>query len=385
MARSDKGQRALVFGGLGQLGQRFARVLRDQSTFASIVIADMHLPSPLLEKQMGGDKVSFVSHRLGEEAMEALVELLTGVDCVFSAVTAPLQHATTEQFYHTNVEGIRILVSGCQQAKVPALVYLSSIAVTDHLVASVAMREVDPLPAVDSYIASYDVTKRLGEDMVLAADKKGGLRTCAVRPCAIICSPRDNIFGNSLGILPGVIFAPASPNPPIDFIDADDLARALVSAGEGLLKRPDVVGGQAFFVTKGEILSARQALALSAELLGWVFIPIPESVHNAVLLCLQAVHVCRKACGLPVKGVPDHIFWTFNRLQQTFDNSKAREILGFKSEIASRDSVARVLRQFREQRPWWSSVRNFWTFVSLGVAGLAICLHGRRKYLADRA
>eukprot|EP00971_Amphidinium_carterae_P009406 185809-Amphidinium_carterae.1 len=113
-------------------GRRFVKILQDDPAYSAIVVADLRLPTQALEASMGGSKVTFVTHRLGEdpasfiradkrvhhqtpslkEPTESLVAILDGCDCVFSAVTAPLQQATAEQFQRTNVDGIKALVEG---------------------------------------------------------------------------------------------------------------------------------------------------------------------------------------------------------------------------------------------------------------------------------
>mmetsp|Transcript_35854 Transcript_35854/g.65782 ORF Transcript_35854/g.65782 Transcript_35854/m.65782 type:complete len:377 (+) Transcript_35854:78-1208(+) len=354
MATTGSGRKVIVFGGLGQLGRRFVKILKDDPAYNAIVVADLRLPTKALESSMGGNKVTFVTHRLGEEPTENLVQILEGCDCVFSAVTAPLQQATPEQFQRTNVDGIKALVEGCKKSKsVKGLVMLSSIAVTDHLLPSVDMKESDPLPDIESYQSFYDKTKRLGEDIVLGADEKGGLRTCALRPSGILCSPQDHVFGNALGNgLPGFIFAPASPHPPMDFLDADDLSRAMMLAGAQILAQPDKVGGQAFFVTKGERINSLKIIELTARDLGWIFVPIPVCIFNVLVKFMAGIYNFRKCLGLSVKGVPDHLFWTFYRQQLTYDNSKAKDLLGYEPAIKIEETVKRILDQYRVENPW---------------------------------
>jgi len=341
-----------VFGGLGQLGRRFVKILQDDPAYSAIVVADLRLPTQALEASMGGSKVTFVTHRLGEEPTESLVAILDGCDCVFSAVTAPLQQATAEQFQRTNVDGIKALVEGCKKSKsVKGLVMLSSIAVTDHLLPSVDMKESDPLPEIDSYQSFYDKTKRLGEEIVLGADEVGVLRTCALRPSGILCSPRDHVFGNALG-MPGFIFVPASPHPPMDFLDADDLSRAMLLAGDRILTQPEKVGGQAFFVTKGERVTSMTIIKLVARDLGWLFVPIPVGIFNVLVRFMHGIYKFRKCVGLSVKGVPDHLFWTFYRQQLTYDNTKAKDLLGYEPAITIEQTVQRILQQYRVENPW---------------------------------
>mmetsp|Transcript_55416 Transcript_55416/g.124555 ORF Transcript_55416/g.124555 Transcript_55416/m.124555 type:complete len:384 (+) Transcript_55416:91-1242(+) len=371
--------KAVVFGGLGQLGQRFVRIAQACPNFHSIIIADVRSP-PHVENGIDSTKVSFVVHRLGEDPVSDLVTLLQGVDCVFSAVTAPLNQATAQEFYRSNVDGIQELVEACKQAKsVRGLVYLSSIAVTNSARSKVNAKESDPLPALDEYENLYDKTKRLGEDLVLAADERGRLRTCALRPCGILISPRDSCFGNFLGHLPGLVIAPASPDPPMDFIDVDDLCHCMVLAGSKIVKEPDVIGGQAFFVSIGDTVSAKRLGEITAERIGWTFCALPVPLHSGLVVLMRWMYNCRKALGLPVKGVPDHIFWTFYRSELTCNNSKVRDLLGFTSSVPLLESVDRVVEQYCSERSFWKSPPVFWSLLLLPTACATYFMAGRLK------
>jgi nucleoside-diphosphate-sugar epimerase len=325
--------------------------------------------------------INFVMHRLGSDSIDDLAAALAGVDCVFSILTPPLLKATQQDFYRTNVQGVDILVAACQKAGVPRLVHLSSIAVTHHMIPCSNMSESDPLPAWATYNSPYDVTKRLGEQAVVAANDVGNLKTCSIRAGSILIDWDDYIFSGARGFVPGVMFCPASAEA-IDFIDCSDLSRALLLAAQALAEKPEGVAGETFFVTKGDTgneIDTRQLMEFLAGRLGWKVVIVPDFVQNIAVRAAFIAHKLKRALGCRVQGVPYHLFYTYHRYHKTFDNSKVRRTLGFKGRFSPWDSITRVVAEHQQRQ------RTIKRRVLLGGFSLR-CLEGFfSQYRSQRA
>eukprot|EP00971_Amphidinium_carterae_P323324 6425771-Amphidinium_carterae.1 len=74
---------------------------------------------------------------------------------------------------------------------------------------------------------------------------------------------------------------------------------------------------------RGERVTSMTIIKLVARDLGWLFVPIPVGIFNVLVRFMHGIYKFRKCVGLSVKGVPDHLFWTFYRQQLTYDNTKA--------------------------------------------------------------
>ncbi len=167
--------KALVTGGGGFLGR--------------------HLVAALLER---GDRVVSYSrgrHREIEEKgatcaqgdladRAALERACAGVDIVFHVAAKAGIWGDREEFRRTNVSGTRNVIDACIAARVGRLVFTSSPSVCfdgrDHVMAG------NDLPYARRFLAEYPRTKAEAERMVLAANGRDGLATCALRPHLIV-------------------------------------------------------------------------------------------------------------------------------------------------------------------------------------------------------
>mmetsp|Transcript_41447 Transcript_41447/g.128875 ORF Transcript_41447/g.128875 Transcript_41447/m.128875 type:complete len:390 (+) Transcript_41447:54-1223(+) len=340
----------LVVGGSGQLGALLVPRLARAPGCERVLVLDVRPPAPRTLAAAAPGKVDFIQHRLGHDDIEEVASALAAADCIFSILSPPLDRAAERDFYATNVHGLRALAEASARAGVPRFVHLSSVAVTNMEISCSGLSEEDPLPPMSSYRSAYDVTKRLGEEVVLSCDGLRALRTCVLRPSGICLSPHDYMLGNLLGYsLPGVIFVPRHC-AQVDMIDGGDLCRAMLLAARALDERPAEVAGQVFNVTRGEALSARELAELAAEVLGWHVVFIPPLAHGWLLAAFGLLHRARQALGLRLLGCPTHVFWSYHLYQKTFDNSKARRCLRFTSECSLRVSVERALVDYAEQR-----------------------------------
>jgi sterol-4alpha-carboxylate 3-dehydrogenase (decarboxylating) len=337
-------KRPLVVGGSGLIGHNLWVLLASTPGCERVRIADVNPPSPLVLEEVDESKIEFVKHKLGSESSDALADLVKGCDCVFSVVTPHVQLGTTSEFFKTNVEGVESLVKACEAAGIKRLVFTSSIATSNHFVASINQDEKYPLPPIEIYESPYDITKRKGEELVLGANNLDGLKTVALRPGGVLLSPTDFTFRN-LFIFRGLLAGPKIESK-IDFIDGRDLCRALVMAAKALDTKPKEVAGQAFWTTKGEAMNPDKLCELANEVLNWYVLSVPTWVVYLSMFCASCKYYVVRGLspllGLRVPGVPPHRFIAMAFVEKTFDNSKAERLLGYKPKISMVECVTRI-------------------------------------------
>lgn len=83
-------------------------------------------------------------------------------------------------YWKVNVQGTRTVIDACARNNVQKLVYTSSVGVVFDCNDSIDVDETWPIP--EKAIDAYHETKAKAEEMVLHANGRKGLQTCALRP-----------------------------------------------------------------------------------------------------------------------------------------------------------------------------------------------------------
>jgi len=333
--------RALIVGGAAHLGAHLVEALLRGPEPIAITVMDL--------RPYAGPRAEQVVSVLGDlTAADDCARVLGSgsFDVVFSMVTPNLRKATAEEFERVNVDGIRTLVGACRHGEVRALVYVSSIAVLDHFRDHIDVDETEPLPPIEQYRSPYDRSKRLGEQLILAADRPGALRTCSLRMGGILSSMSDI----TLSSLTASVVLTQNESKPIDMIYGGDAAFALVLAMQGLLERPDEVGGEPFFITKGRAIRSFEYATWVADRLGRRVVVLRPLVRALIMRGSRLSVGLARRLGRPVPGIPIHDFLNITDFQQTFDNSKAERILGYTSQTVVEDGLTRILDEYLQQQ-----------------------------------
>jgi len=304
-------------------------------------------PNPLILADANVE-VDFVKHELGVDCMDWLLEAMNGIDCVFTTVTPHVQDAEEKAFYSCNVVGMECVIAACRAKKVPRIVHLSSIAATNHFIESHNQTEADGLPSFDLYSSPYDISKRKGEEAVLAAHDDATLRTCSLRAGGVLLSPTDFSFRNFF-LVDGIVANPIGMKL-IDFIDGRDLARALVLAAKGLEEKPAEVGGQVFFTTKGVAMKGGEISKIASKVLGWWILPVPNALVWIGWFFAALLYHVKLFFGLRVSGVPPHWFIRKGFIQQTFDNTKAKNVLGYEPKVQMEECITRICKLYMKAK-----------------------------------
>ena len=120
--------------------------------------------------------------------------------------------------------------------------------------------------------------------------------------------------------------------------------------------------GEVFFVTKGQGQEEDPATPLAfarliCQLLEWKLILLPNSLTRAGMLIAKVVYTVRVctmrlfgvSASSTLPGVPFHLFAEMALYEQTFDNSKARRILGFEPQITCQAFIEQAVEKWRAE------------------------------------
>lgn len=174
------------------------------------------------------------------------------------------------EVYGINVTGTENAIRACRETGAKALVHTSSHCVcfdTRPVINGDETKSYAP-----SYLDLYGETKTAAEKIVLAADGTGGLRTAALRPGGVWGSSDDcYMFAKFIDQLTkGKLVATIGPaDAIIDNTHVDNLVLAEVLTAEGLIRKPAVVGGQAYFIVDDEPMNLMEWLRPLIEGLGY--------------------------------------------------------------------------------------------------------------------
>ncbi|KAM5533594.1 hypothetical protein V8D89_012707 [Ganoderma adspersum] len=170
----------LVIGGSGFLGRHIVEALLARGDSVSVFdIVQRHHDVP------------FYSGDISEEDQVSDALRKSGATCIIH--TASPLHGLDDPalYWKVNVDGTQAVINAAVANGVPKLVYTSSAGVVfngDDLI------DVDErLPGLEKAMDPYNESKAKAEEIVLAANGKGGLYTVALRPAGIF-GPGDRQF-----------------------------------------------------------------------------------------------------------------------------------------------------------------------------------------------
>jgi 3beta-hydroxy-delta5-steroid dehydrogenase/steroid delta-isomerase len=266
-----------------------------------------------------------------------------GVDVVFhtAAVLTLLGIArrdVRQRVLEINVGGTDRVIEAARAAGVGRLVYTSSanVAIDRELV------EADEsVGYAQSFVDRYGESKVLAERAVLAADGVRGLRTAAVRP--------GGIWGPGSGgymietfldqLAAGRFVATIGDGRAVvDNTHVYNVVRAMLLAAARLREAPDVVGGQAYFVTDDERINGIEWFRPIVEALGHRFPErkLPGRAMYAIGLASEVAHAL---------GGPEPALTRIGVLKlirsSSFSIDKARRELGY-APLVQRDEGMRL-------------------------------------------
>lgn len=333
--------KALVTGGAGFLGQHIVRQLVETGKYEVSVF-------DIKELQGFPGVQTFVGDLRKVADVDAAV---TGCEVVFHVATAAptgsgaLNKALMDG---VNVEGTKNVISACQSKGVKKIVYTSSASVVFD------GKTLDMVDETHPYAARpmdyYTVTKILGEKLILEANGKGGVATCALRPSGIF-GEGDVLFVPTvvkqakLGKMKYII---GSGDNHMDFTYAGNVAQAHLQAAEALtLTSP--LAGSAYFVTNQDPVRFWGMMGDVCEGLGYARPSLKLPFAFIITIAFLFEYVIKPMIS-PFKKLETD--FTVNRILlattgRTFNNARAKKDFGYSPSVSMKDALDRTLMSFQ--------------------------------------
>ena len=316
------GKRYIVTGGGGFVGKALATALRERG---HEVISLSRGRYPELEaigiqsKQVdiGSDPATWG-------------ELFREVDGVFHTAAKVDMWGDYNDFFATNVQGTRNIITACRKYGVNALVFTSSPSVIHDGTDLKNVDESYPYPA--HFDAWYPQTKAQAEQEVLAADNIEGLRTVSLRP-HLIWGPNDtNLIPTVLErARAGRLTRIGKGDNLVDLCFIDDCVQAHILAMETLEKAPNRAGGKAYFISQGEPVSLWGWIdeVLVAHGLPKVQRSISAPVAHCIATVMEFVSKALGAVGVKITPLLTRFLVSEMATHHYFNISRAKEDLGY--------------------------------------------------------
>ena len=233
---------ALVTGGGGFLGQHIVRHLLVRGDKVRIFCRNHHAFFDQLEN---------IDVQLGDlRNMSDVYKACQGIDVVYHVAGKAGISCRWKPFFEANTLGTLIVIDGCIKAGVKKLIYTSSPSV---IFTGKNQEGIDEsVSHSDSWCAHYPGSKALAERIVLSANGREGLLTCALRP-HLIWGPGDcHLFPRlieraKLGKLRRI----GSGTNMVDVTYVENAAHAHLLAADALFEGSPVAGNS-YFISQGK-------------------------------------------------------------------------------------------------------------------------------------
>jgi 3beta-hydroxy-delta5-steroid dehydrogenase/steroid delta-isomerase len=259
---AEVGPVALVTGGAGFFGRVLTRRLLDEGFKVRVLDVATHPELDARAQLMQAD--------LRDPG--AVSRAVEGVNTVFHTAAlinlCGVARTSTRKLVHdVNVKGTSHVIDACLKHGVPRLVYTSSNNVVfDRKIVDGDETE----PYATRHFDLYTETKILAEKRVLAAGKTGPLRTCALRPGGIWGPGAGSVMIDKVleALAKNQFVVRVGDGAIADNTHVENLADAQLLAAQALLKKPELVSGEAYFITDGERIDCTDWFGPLIEALG---------------------------------------------------------------------------------------------------------------------
>jgi nucleoside-diphosphate-sugar epimerase len=279
---------------------------------------------------------------------------LDGVDVVVhTASLVDFGNKAPELIYKVNVVGTHTVVRACQERKVRALVYTSSLDAITFWGDSVDLPSSAPYPPTvdDNAGGHYGFSKMLAEKHVLAADG-AALSTVGLRMRGIYGEGDPYyivsvIKATASGLL---LFKIGDGRAPNDHTYVGNGAWAHICAAQRLLEPGNTVHGRAFNISYEEPCSLYEKVAPFLEVFK---LKVPSAAVPAALMWHLA-HLLELLFSLIPRVVRPTLLLTREAVEaitrhKTFRDPRARKELGFEPLYSPDECTVRTIRWLREE------------------------------------
>ncbi len=328
--------RALVTGGGGFLGRAIVELL----------LSEGHEVTSLSRGAYPELEALGVRHVRADLAdAPAMRAAFRGQETVFHSAGKAGVWGPAREYERANVDATRNVIAACEQHRVPRLVYTSSPSVVFDGRDQVQAGNELPYPA--RYLAHYPRTKAIAERMVLGANARWSLATCALRPHLII-GPRDPHLVPRLvaRARAGRLAIVGDGQNEVSLTHVENAARAHLDAALSLAPGAPHAG-RAYFVVQSEPVRLWDWIgALLCEL------GLEPPRRRVPLALAYAAGGAMEACWRALRRAEEPPMTRFVALQlartHTYDLEPARRDFGFRERIDMSTATAQVLASLRQ-------------------------------------
>lgn len=321
--------KVLVTGGAGFLGRYLVEALLARRYAVRVLGRKVY---PELEA-LGVECVQ------GDLADPAIVSsACSGMDAVFHVASYVALWGDWQTFYRTNVVGTQNIITACKEQGVKKLIYTSTPSVAFSGVDLIDADESTPEPK--TYLSNYPKSKKLAENLVLAANQPGHLLTVALRP-HLIWGPGDNHLIPSIveKARAGTLAIIGDGKNKVDFTYVDNVVQAHLCALDAL-RDGATCSGKAYFISQGEPVELWQFLGRMFSHFG---VPLPKKrISTGLAYALaSALEFFYKMFSL--KGEPRLTRFLVLQLATShyFSNAAAEKDLGYRPKVSMEEGFKR--------------------------------------------
>jgi nucleoside-diphosphate-sugar epimerase/predicted dehydrogenase len=327
----------LVLGGTGFIGRHLLRALH-QAGHSVRVLARR----PALVPSLAGGGPAVVTGDIRD--VESVRRAVAGCKAVIHLVSgAP---PTWEEFERLYVGGTRIVAEACLDAKVPQLLFASSIAALYLGSRRTAVTEDTPPDPKSGKRSEYTRAKAACEELLQEMHRARGLPVTIFRP-GVVVGEGGLVEHSGVGYWPSPALCLAwgrDVRHPLPFVLAGDVADALVRA----VGRDDLAG-QTFNLVGGVSLSAAEYVE-----------ELRRATRRDVRLHRQSVAwwwgvdvfkwLVKLAARKPGNVFPSYRDLASRSLVAPFDTAKTRRVLGWKPESDRERFLEKALGHATERK-----------------------------------
>jgi len=336
----------LVVGGCGFLGRYMVEALLNRGE-KNVRVFD-------LRKTFDNEGVQFTTGDITN--LDNVINACKGVDVVIHTASPTVHDQKYDFFFKVNVQGTQNVIDACQKCGVKQLIYTSSASV---IFSGDDIRNADETtPYCKTYFDPYNLTKKLAEERVLAANGNAGVMTCSIRPSGIF-GPRDvqgwpgfmsNAKGKILNRWSKSIIQIGDGSNLFDWTYVENIVHAHLLASDKLVSGSPI-GGQAYFITNGEPTPFWDMANYVYKNFGY-----PETSLKLPYGLMYVFSVVVMYIALILSPIVK-LNPTFTPMRicnsgatKTFSIEKAKKDFGYKPLISLEEGKRRTLEYFKEER-----------------------------------
>lgn len=320
----------LVTGGTGFLGSQLAHALLAQN-HRVVVLGRNFTQIP--------DLIAAGTQPLHADLRDrnAIVEACRGMDAVYHVGALSAPWGNRQDFYEINVKGTEHVIAGCEQHGVSRLINVSSPSVLFNGYDQTDLTDTAPYPR--QFTSIYSESKKLAEDRLKAAQKRG-LATINLRPKAIF-GPGDT------ALLPRLIKVARAGRLPqigdgrnrVDLTYVDNVVHALLLA----LDASSAVGNS-YTITNDEHPLLWEVIRKVLRSLG-----IADNLRAVPYQIMWAAARTMEQASLVTRREPLLTTYTVAILcrTQTYDITAAKQDLGYRPVVSLADGIERTLQHLK--------------------------------------